>query len=93
MVIFSTSLLVMRWGLLSALLMFLTSLLKINLQRAGQPIAGILCSSIGVGISCWFVTGLLGLDLNQIYLQTVLNTAEQAFFYAIQQSPDLLVPN
>jgi len=51
----------MRWPLISAMLMFMASTLNIKLRRSHYPALAIISTMMGVSASCWFATGLLGL--------------------------------
>ena len=51
----------MRWPLISAILMFMASTLNIKLRQSHYPALAIISTLIGVSASCWFATGLLGL--------------------------------
>ncbi|WP_299999169.1 YjcB family protein [uncultured Cedecea sp.] len=51
----------MRWPLISATLMFMASTLNIKLRRSHYPALAIISTMMGVSASCWFATSLLGL--------------------------------
>lgn len=59
----TTGVMLMRWPLLSAVLMFLASSLNIQLRRADYRALALVCSGLGIAASCWFAMGLLGLSL------------------------------
>lgn len=56
----------MRWPLISAILMFVASMLNIKLRRSHYPALAIISTMMGVSASCWFATGLLGLTAAEI---------------------------
>ncbi len=89
----ATSLIVMRWGLLSAGLMYMASMMKIKCQQNSLKTASAVFTGVGLFTSCWFVTGLLGIDFSIQNWQSMANIATDAFNYAIQQSPDIFIPN
>lgn len=51
----------MRWPLISAILMFMASTLNVKLRRSHYPALAIISTVMGISASCWFATGLLGL--------------------------------
>lgn len=51
----------MRWPLFSAVLMFMASTLNIRFRRSHYPALAVVSTMMGVGASCWFATSLLGL--------------------------------
>lgn len=59
----TTSVLLMRWPLLSAVLMFMASTLHIQFRRSDYQGLAIVCSGMGITAACWFATGLLGITL------------------------------
>ncbi|KAA5967477.1 YjcB family protein [Pantoea sp. M_9] len=83
----TTSLLVMRWGILSAVLMFLASSMKIKLRQKSHPVMALLCGGLGVGMSCWFVTGLLGITLSMENVHNFMQISKQAFIDVMSQAP------
>jgi len=56
----------MRWPLISAILMFMASTLNIRLRQSHYPALAIVSTMMGVSASCWFATGLLGLTAAEI---------------------------
>lgn len=55
-----------RWGLLSAIAMFLASTLRTKCRQNRRYLSGLLCSGVGIAMSCWFVTGLMGISLGTL---------------------------
>lgn len=62
----TTGVLLFRWPLLSAVLMFLASTLNIRFRKSDYIGLAILCSGMGVVAACWFATGLLGITLIEV---------------------------
>lgn len=56
----------MRWPLISAILMFMASILNIKLRQSHYPALAIISTMMGVSASCWFATSLLGLTTAEI---------------------------
>lgn len=57
----TASVIMMRWPLISALLMFLASTFNIKFRQSRFPALAFISTLTGVGASCWFATSLLGL--------------------------------
>lgn len=83
----TTSLIVMRWELLSAVMMFFASTMKIRLRQSSHHVMALLCGGIGVGMSCWFVTGLLGITLSMENLHNFMEISKNAFIEVMSQTP------
>lgn len=83
----TTSFLIMRWELLSAVMMFIASTFKIKCRQASHPVMAFLFSGIGLGMSCWFVTGLLGISLSMENLHSFMAVTRDVFVEVISQTP------
>lgn len=59
----TTGVLLMRWPLVSAGLMFLASTLNIQFRKSDYTFLAVVSSGLGIAASLWFATGLLGLTL------------------------------
>ena len=59
----TTSVVLLRWPLVSAVLMFLASSLNIQLRKSDYAGLSVICSCLCLADSCWFATGLLGITL------------------------------
>ncbi|MBS5774969.1 MAG: hypothetical protein KHW84_18260 [Enterobacter cloacae] len=59
----TTSVVLFRWQLLSALLMFMASTLNIRFRRSDYFGLAVISSGMGLAAACWFATGLLGLSV------------------------------
>lgn len=59
----TTSVVLLRWPLVSAVLMFLASSLNIQLRKSDYAGLAVICSCLGLAAACWFATGLLGITL------------------------------
>lgn len=79
MATFTTSVVLLRWQLLSALLMFMASTLNIRFRKADYIGLAVISSGMGLAAACWFATGLLGItvmDLSHIWHNMVEVMAE-----------------
>lgn len=85
----ATSLIVMRWGLVSAAFMYFASAMKTKCQQHSFKTGTFACSGLGLFTSCWFVTSLFGIDVTWENWQALVKVAEYAFSYALRQSPDI----
>jgi len=47
----------------------------------------LLCGGLGVGMSCWFVTGLLGITLSMENVHNFMQIGKQAFIDVMSQAP------
>ncbi|MDF7659920.1 YjcB family protein [Erwiniaceae bacterium L1_54_6] len=83
----TTSLIVMRWELLSAIMMFFASTLKIRFRQNSHHVMALMCGGIGLGMSCWFVTGLLGITLSLENLHNFMEITKNAFVQVMSQTP------
>jgi len=83
----TTSLIVMRWELLSAVMMFFASTMKIKLRQNSHHVMALMFGGIGVGMSCWFVTGLLGITLSMENLHNFMEISKNAFVEVMSQTP------
>ncbi|MGY5958874.1 YjcB family protein [Kosakonia sp. BK9b] len=63
MATFTTSVVLFRWQLLSAVLMFMASTLNIRFRRADYIGLAVISSGMGLVAACWFATGLLGITM------------------------------
>lgn len=59
----TTGVLLMRWPLVSAILMFLASTLNIRFRKSDYTFLAVVSSLLGIAASLWFATGLFGLTV------------------------------
>ncbi|ASG90038.1 hypothetical protein DLR11_09875 [Salmonella enterica subsp. salamae] len=59
----TTGVVLLRWQLLSAVLMFLASTLNIRFRKSDYIGLAVISSGLGVASACWFATGLLGITM------------------------------
>ncbi|CAJ0998779.1 hypothetical protein NVIRENTERO_03493 [Sodalis praecaptivus] len=64
----AASFLVIRWELLSAMMMFFASQLHVQCRRSSRNAMAFIFTGVGIGMACWFVTGLLGITLAQLLM-------------------------
>lgn len=83
----TTSFLIMRWELLSAVMMFFASTLKIKCRQTSHNVMAFMFGGIGLGMSCWFVTGLLGITLSMDNLHNFMEISKNAFVEVMSQTP------
>ncbi len=83
----TASLVVMRWELLSAVLMFFASTFKTKCRQTSHPVMAFLFSGIGVGVTCWFVAGLLGMTFSMENMNNFLKIMKEAFINIMSQTP------
>ena len=85
MVSISTGVVLLRWPLFSAVLMFLSSTLKIRLRKADYAGLAVICSVLGVASACWFATGLLGITM--VDIATICNNIKEVMVEVMSQTP------
>ncbi len=83
----TTSLIVMRWELLSAIMMFFASTLKIRFRQNSHHVMAFMCGGIGLGMTCWFVTGLIGISLSMENLHNFMLITKDTFIQVMSQTP------
>ncbi|QKJ88909.1 Membrane protein [Paramixta manurensis] len=83
----TTGLIVMRWELLSAIMMFFASTFKIKCRQSSHNLMAFVFSGVGIGMSCWFVTGLLGITLSMENFNNFLDISKHAFVDIMSQAP------
>jgi len=59
----ATGLVMMRWELLSAVMMFFASQLNVVCRKTSRNGMAFMFSSLGLFTACWFVMGLMGIRL------------------------------
>ena len=59
----TTGVVLLRWQLLSAVPMFLASMLNIRFRKSDYFGLAVISSGLGVVFACWFATGLLCITL------------------------------
>ncbi|GAA0479272.1 MULTISPECIES: YjcB family protein [Tatumella] len=79
--------LIMRWGLLSALAMFLASSATIKCRRHHLTLFSVLCAGFGVIMSCWFVTGLMGIPFSAEQWHGFVSNAQDILTQVIKNTP------
>ena len=62
----TTGVVLLRWQLLSAVMMFLASTLNIRFRRPDYVGLAVISSGLGVVSACWFAMGLLGITMADI---------------------------
>jgi len=83
----TASFLVMRWELLSAIMMFFASTLKTKLRQDSRHVMAFMCGGMGLGMTCWFVTGLMGITLSMENVHNFVEISKHAFIDAMSQAP------
>ena len=81
----TTSVVLLRWPLVSAVLMFLASSLNIQLRKSDYAGLAVICSCLGLAAACWFATSLLGITLVEI--STIFNNIKDVMVEVMSQTP------
>ncbi len=85
MAIFTTSVVLLRWQLMSAILMFLASSLNIKFRKSDYIGLAVVSSGLGVVAACWFATGLLGITL--VDVATIWHNIESIMIEVASHAP------
>ncbi|MCU5772585.1 YjcB family protein [Erwiniaceae bacterium BAC15a-03b] len=89
----AASVVLMRWELLSAVMMFFASTFKIKCRQSSRNAMAFVFSGVGIGMSCWFVTGLLGITLSAENLSYAWQVTKDVFIDVMSHQPDnILLP-
>lgn len=83
----TASVLLMRWELLSAVMMFLASTFNVKCRQASRNAMAFVFTGIGIGMSCWFVTGLLGITLSMENLHNFWHISKEVFIDVMSRTP------
>lgn len=81
----TTSMVLLRWPLLSAILMFLASTLNIRFRQSDLAGLAVISTLLGLGAACWFATGLLGITLLDI--ATIWSNVKMVMVEAMSHTP------
>ncbi|MBK0032851.1 YjcB family protein [Erwinia sp. S43] len=83
----TASVMLMRWELLSAVMMFIASTFNVQCRKASRNAMAFVFTGIGIGMSCWFVTGLLGISLSMENLYNFWHITKDVFINVMSQTP------
>ncbi|AHF77738.1 membrane protein [Sodalis praecaptivus] len=85
----AASFLVMRWELLSAMMMFFASQLHVQCRRSSRNAMAFIFTGVGIGMACWFVTGLLGITLAQLLMirHEMWESMKQGMLFMMANTP------
>lgn len=81
----TTGVVLLRWQLLSAVLMFLASTLNIRFRKSDYIGLAVISSGLGVVSACWFATGLLGIPMMD--LAAIWHNIEAVMVETMSQTP------
>ncbi|EBY6456814.1 hypothetical protein D5O83_18625 [Salmonella enterica subsp. enterica serovar Agbeni] len=81
----TTGVVLLRWQLLSAVLMFLASTLNIRFRKSDYIGLAVISSGLGVVSACWFATGLLGIIMMD--LAAIWHNIEAVMVETMSQTP------
>ncbi|ANG91140.1 YjcB family protein [Enterobacteriaceae bacterium 155047] len=81
----TTSMVLLRWPLFSAVLMFLASTLNIQFRKSDYAGLAVISTLLGVGAACWFAMGLLGITL--VDVATIWENVKVVMVEAMSHTP------
>lgn len=88
----ATSFIIMRWELLSAIMMFIASQLNVACRKASRNGMAFMFSSLGVFTACWFVMGLMGISFNMAGILHFLSATKETFIDIMSKTPATTYP-
>lgn len=77
----------MRWELLSAFLMFCTSQLNIVCRQSSRNTMAFVCSGLGLTVTCFFVMSLMGMTYNAAAIAQLWSMTKDVFFDVMSKTP------
>lgn len=77
----------MRWELLSAFLMFCTSQLNIVCRQSSRNTMAFVCSGLGLTVTCFFVMSLMGMTYNAEAIAQFWSMTKDVFFDVMSKTP------
>jgi len=83
----TTGFMMMRWELLSALMMFFASQLNVVCRQTSKNTLAFMCSGLGLSMTCWFVMGLMGMTFSVEALSHFWLTSKEVFIDIMSQQP------
>ena len=83
----TASLVLMRWELVSAVMMFFASTFTVKCRQRSRNGMAFIFTGVGIGMSCWFVTGLLGITLSMDNLSNFWHITKAVFVEVISHTP------
>ncbi|MDY1038535.1 hypothetical protein GJV04_09890 [Enterobacteriaceae bacterium RIT714] len=81
----TTSMVLLRWPLFSAVLMFLASTLNIQFRKSDYAGLAVISTCLGLGAACWFATGLLGITM--VDVATIWSNMKVVMIEAMSHTP------
>ena len=81
----TTGVVLLRWQLLSAVLMFLASTLNIRFRKSDYIGLAVISRGLGLVFACWFATGLLGITL--VDMSTIWKNIETVMVEVMSHTP------
>lgn len=83
----TTGFMMMRWELLSALMMFLASQMNVVCRQTSKNTLAFMCSGLGLSMTCWFVMGLMGMTFSIEAISQFWMTSKGVFIDIMSQTP------
>ncbi|KGT92259.1 membrane protein [Erwinia typographi] len=83
----TASLVMARWELVSAVMMFFASTVNVKCRQASHRGIAFVFTGVGIGMSCWFVTGLLGITLSMENLYNFWHITKDVFVEVMSHTP------
>ena len=68
-------------------MMFFASTFNVYCRKASRNFMAFIFTGIGIGMSCWFVTGLMGISLSMEHLRYIWHTTKDVAETMVTQMP------
>lgn len=81
----TTSVVLLRWPLVSAGLMFIASTLNVQFRKADYIGLTVISTLFGLVAACWFATGLLGITLGD--MSAIMNNVKDVMVETMSKMP------
>ncbi|EFE94801.1 YjcB family protein [Serratia odorifera] len=83
----ATGFIMMRWELLSAVMMFFASQLNVVCRKASRNGMAFMFSSLGLFTAIWFVMGLMGITITLEGLSHFWSVTKDVFIEVMSKTP------
>ncbi len=84
----TSSFVMMRWELLSAVMMFFASTMNVVCRNNSRNALAFIFSGVGISMACWFVTGLLGITLSfEVSWRELWANSKDVIIYILSHTP------
>ena len=83
----TTSMVLLRWPLLSAVMMFLASTLNIQFRKSDYAGLAVISTLLGLGAACWFAPDSCLLGITMADVATIWSNVKVVMMEAMSHTP------